>query len=69
MDVLLRSDKRRVVFLGGLRFEQWQAFVDMIGKYEEWGAGEWKNMMPFMPKDAQLNGRSLCSQKLGSTRG
>ncbi len=51
--------KDGVAFLGALRFEQWQAFVDMIGKYDEWGAGSWKNLIPFMPKDAQLKWAKL----------
>jgi crotonobetainyl-CoA:carnitine CoA-transferase CaiB-like acyl-CoA transferase len=48
-----------VVFLGGLRFEQWQAFVDMLGKWDEWGAANWKSLGPFMPKDAQLKWADL----------
>jgi crotonobetainyl-CoA:carnitine CoA-transferase CaiB-like acyl-CoA transferase len=51
--------KDGAAFLGGLRFEQWQAFVDMIGKWDEWGAAGWKNMVPFMPKDAQLKWADL----------
>ena len=41
-------------FLGALRLEQWQAFADMMGKYEEWGASEWKTMAPFMSEEQQL---------------
>jgi crotonobetainyl-CoA:carnitine CoA-transferase CaiB-like acyl-CoA transferase len=42
------------VFLGGLRLEMWKAFVDMMGKYEEWGAEQWTTLAPFMKKDWQL---------------
>jgi crotonobetainyl-CoA:carnitine CoA-transferase CaiB-like acyl-CoA transferase len=42
------------VFLGGLRLEMWQAFVDMLGKWDEWGAGEWTSLAPFTQKDNQL---------------
>jgi crotonobetainyl-CoA:carnitine CoA-transferase CaiB-like acyl-CoA transferase len=41
-------------FLGGLRLEMWQAFTDMIGKWDEWGAAGWKTMAPFMSEDQQL---------------
>jgi len=47
------------VFLGALRLEQWQAFVDMLGKWDEWGAAEWKEMAPFMAKDKQLKWADL----------
>ncbi|MBW2618943.1 MAG: CoA transferase [Deltaproteobacteria bacterium] len=47
------------VFLGGLRLEMWQAFVDMMGKYDEWGAGEWTTLAPFMKKDQQLKYQAL----------
>jgi len=30
--------KDGAVFLGGLRLEMWQAFADMVGKWDEWGA-------------------------------
>jgi crotonobetainyl-CoA:carnitine CoA-transferase CaiB-like acyl-CoA transferase len=46
--------KDGAAFLGALRLEMWQAFVDMIGKWDEWGASEWKAMAPFMSKDQQL---------------
>ncbi len=42
------------VFLGGLRLEMWQAFADMVGKWDEWGAASWTNLSPFMEKEAQL---------------
>jgi crotonobetainyl-CoA:carnitine CoA-transferase CaiB-like acyl-CoA transferase len=51
--------KDGAVFLGALRLEQWQAFVDMIGKYEEWGAAQWKTMAPFMSEDQQLKWADL----------
>lgn len=47
------------VFLGGLRLEMWKAFVDIIGKYEEWGAAEWTTLAPFMKKDWQLKYQAL----------
>jgi CoA:oxalate CoA-transferase len=46
-------------FLGALRLEQWQAFADMVGKYEEWGAAKWKTMAPFMSKEEQLKWADL----------
>jgi crotonobetainyl-CoA:carnitine CoA-transferase CaiB-like acyl-CoA transferase len=42
------------VFLGGLRLEMWQAFADMMGKWDEWGAGEWTTMAPFGVMEEQL---------------
>ena len=51
--------KDGAVFLGGLRLEMWQAFVDMIGKYDEWGATGWKTMAPFMSKEQQLKWADL----------
>jgi len=47
------------VFLGGLRLEMWKAFVDMMGKYEEWGAEEWPTLAPFMKKDWQLKYQAM----------
>jgi len=41
------------VFLGALRLEQWQAFADMVGKWDAWGAAQWKEMAPFMAKAEQ----------------
>jgi crotonobetainyl-CoA:carnitine CoA-transferase CaiB-like acyl-CoA transferase len=32
----------------------WQAFADMIGKWDEWGAASWKVMADFTTKDQQL---------------
>jgi crotonobetainyl-CoA:carnitine CoA-transferase CaiB-like acyl-CoA transferase len=46
--------KDGAAFLGALRLEMWQAFVDMIGKWDEWGAAEWKEMAPFMSMENQL---------------
>lgn len=47
------------VFLGGLRLEMWKAFVDILGKYEEWGAAEWTSLAPFMKKDWQLKYQAM----------
>ena len=41
------------VFLGGLRLEMWQAFVDMLGKWDEWGAGNWTNIRHFSEIEEQ----------------
>jgi len=46
--------KDGAVFLGGLRLEMWQAFADMIGKWEEWGAANWENLTVFTEKEQQL---------------
>jgi len=51
--------KDGAVFLGGLRLEMWQAFVDMIGKWDEWGAASWKELAPFSDKDEQLKWSAL----------
>jgi crotonobetainyl-CoA:carnitine CoA-transferase CaiB-like acyl-CoA transferase len=42
------------VFLGALRLEMWQAFADMLGKWDEWGAADWKVMADFTTKEQQL---------------
>jgi crotonobetainyl-CoA:carnitine CoA-transferase CaiB-like acyl-CoA transferase len=42
------------VFLGGLRLEMWQAFADMVGKWDEWGAGDWTDLTIFTQKEQQL---------------
>lgn len=47
------------VFLGGLRLEMWKAFVDILGKYDEWGAAEWTTLAPFMKKDWQLKYQAM----------
>ena len=47
------------VFLGALRLEMWKAFVDMLGKYDEWGAENWDDLAPFMLKDTQLKYASM----------
>ncbi len=46
--------KDGVVFLGGLRLEMWQAFADMVGKWDEWGAANWTTLRTFMKKEEQL---------------
>ena len=37
----------------------WQAFADMLGKSDEWDAGNWKNMIPFTAIDQQLKWSEL----------
>jgi crotonobetainyl-CoA:carnitine CoA-transferase CaiB-like acyl-CoA transferase len=32
----------------------WQAFADMMGKWDEWGAASWKDLAPFSEKEEQL---------------
>ena len=51
--------KDGAVFLGGLRLEMWQAFADMIGKWDEWGAASWKELAPFSDKEEQLKWSAL----------
>jgi crotonobetainyl-CoA:carnitine CoA-transferase CaiB-like acyl-CoA transferase len=51
------------VFLGGLRLEMWQAFVDMLGKWDEWGAGSWTTTIPFHKEEEQLKWSSLIFQE------
>jgi crotonobetainyl-CoA:carnitine CoA-transferase CaiB-like acyl-CoA transferase len=46
--------KDGAVFLGGLRLEMWQAFADMVGKWDEWDAGSWTNLAFFTEKEQQL---------------
>jgi crotonobetainyl-CoA:carnitine CoA-transferase CaiB-like acyl-CoA transferase len=46
--------KDGAVFLGGLRLEMWQAFADMVGKWDEWGAADWTNLTIFMEEEQQL---------------
>jgi crotonobetainyl-CoA:carnitine CoA-transferase CaiB-like acyl-CoA transferase len=46
--------KDGAVFLGGLRLEMWQAFADMLGKWDEWDAASWKTLQVFMRQDEQL---------------
>jgi CoA:oxalate CoA-transferase len=46
--------KDGAVFLGGLRLEMWQAFADMMGKWEEWDAASWTTLQVFMRKEEQL---------------
>jgi len=45
--------KDGAVFLGGLRLEMWQAFADMVGKWEEWGAASWKDLSAFTEEAMQ----------------
>ena len=47
------------VFLGGLRLEMWKAFVDILGKWDEWNADEWTTLAPFMKKDWQLKYQAM----------
>ena len=42
------------VFLGGLRLEMWQAFADMMGMWDEWGAADWKDLTVFTEEEMQL---------------
>jgi CoA:oxalate CoA-transferase len=46
--------KDGAVFLGGLRLEMWQAFADMVGKWDEWDVASWTNLSPFMEEEQQL---------------
>ncbi len=46
--------KDGAVFLGGLRLEMWQAFADMLGKWDEWGVASWRNLTTFIEKEEQL---------------
>ena len=46
--------KDGAVFLGGLRLEMWQAFADILGKWDEWGAASWTTLQIFMRKEEQL---------------
>jgi crotonobetainyl-CoA:carnitine CoA-transferase CaiB-like acyl-CoA transferase len=47
------------VFLGGLRLEMWKALVDILGKWDDWGAEEWTTLAPFMKKDWQLKYQAM----------
>jgi crotonobetainyl-CoA:carnitine CoA-transferase CaiB-like acyl-CoA transferase len=42
------------VFLGGLRLEMWQAFCDLMGKWDEWEVGSWQSLSPFLDRESQL---------------
>jgi CoA:oxalate CoA-transferase len=42
------------VFLGGLRLEMWQAFCDIMGKWDEWDVGSWKDLAPFMKMEERM---------------
>jgi crotonobetainyl-CoA:carnitine CoA-transferase CaiB-like acyl-CoA transferase len=51
--------KDGAVFLGGLRLEMWQAFADMVGKWDEWNAASWKDLASFSAKEEQLKWAEL----------
>jgi crotonobetainyl-CoA:carnitine CoA-transferase CaiB-like acyl-CoA transferase len=51
--------KDGAVFLGGLRLEMWQAFTDMVGKWDEWDAANWKDLASFSEKEEQLKWAEL----------
>lgn len=51
--------KDGAVFLGGLRLEMWQAFADMVGKWDEWDAASWKDLASFSEKEEQLKWAEL----------
>jgi crotonobetainyl-CoA:carnitine CoA-transferase CaiB-like acyl-CoA transferase len=51
--------KDGAVFLGGLRLEMWQAFADIVGKWDEWEAGSWTSVAPFTKKEEQLKWSEL----------
>lgn len=51
--------KDGAVFLGGLRLEMWQAFADMLGKWDEWGAADWTDLAAFSEKEEQLKWAEL----------
>ncbi len=51
------------VFLGALRLEMWQAFADMLGKWDEWEAGSWTTLAPFMKEEEQLKWSPLVFQE------
>jgi crotonobetainyl-CoA:carnitine CoA-transferase CaiB-like acyl-CoA transferase len=57
--------KDGAVFLGGLRLEMWQAFADMVGKWDEWGAASWTNLMTFMREEEQLKWAPLVFAETG----
>jgi len=46
--------KDGAVFLGALRLEMWQAFADMVGKWDEWDAANWRDLAPFSEEEEQL---------------
>jgi crotonobetainyl-CoA:carnitine CoA-transferase CaiB-like acyl-CoA transferase len=57
--------KDGAVFLGGLRLEMWQAFADMVGKWDEWDAASWTTLQTFMRKDEQLKWAPLVFAETG----
>lgn len=42
------------VFLGGLRLEMWQGFCDIMGKWDKWDVGSWKDLAPFMKMEERM---------------
>jgi crotonobetainyl-CoA:carnitine CoA-transferase CaiB-like acyl-CoA transferase len=46
--------KDGAVFLGALRLEMWQAFADMVGKWDEWDAANWTDLASFSEREVQL---------------
>jgi crotonobetainyl-CoA:carnitine CoA-transferase CaiB-like acyl-CoA transferase len=51
------------VFLGALRLEMWQAFADMLGKWDEWKVGSWTTLAPFMREEEQVKWSALVFQE------
>lgn len=41
------------VFLGALRLEMWQAFCDLMGKWDEWDVAGWTALSPFLKPEVQ----------------
>lgn len=46
--------KDGAVFLGALRLEMWQAFADMVGRWDDWGAADWTDLAEFSEREVQL---------------
>jgi len=57
--------KDGAVFLGGLRLEMWQAFADMVGKWDEWGAASWKDLSVFTEEKMQMKWAPLVFAETG----
>jgi len=51
--------KDGAVFLGALRLQMWQAFADMVGKWDEWDAASWKDLAQFSERKEQLKWAKL----------
>ena len=45
--------------------EMWQAFADMVGKWEEWGAAGWTSLTGFIKKEEQLKWAPLVFAETG----